>query len=575
MGVALFQFFGNATRGYVDTASLFWWWISQWIDPQAETQHGWLILGLSGWLFWRNLRQRGSRQNGGSTSEWTGSEAGDAEVVPPFRIRLAPFVAVIGALMLHALGFVAQQTRISILAFLLFTWAVLAMADRRWARAAAFPLGFMIFAIPLNVLDSVGFWLRMGVIDASASIADLIGLDVVRSGTQLFAPDGRYQYDVAAACSGVRSLMALTALSLLIGYLNFQSTWRRGLMLGLCFPLTYLGNVARVTLIIVAAHLGGERWGAMVHDLMGYGIFVIVLGGVLGAAVVVRRVWPEPGDHPAVRVNGESASVRTGSREDASTIEHVSRSSETEGPPPRRPDRTSQRTKRFSTAWMVLVVVGVVLEMAFLARVSTSVERGDAGVRLAENGADPVDLPAFIGTEWIGRRAEVSNVERDILPSDTGFSRRTYVSVADRSHAVFLSIVLSGRDRTSIHRPEICLVGQGWTIDGVTQHTFDGTDRARNPIPATLLRTSLIEPVSQRQIQTVMAYWFVNADAVVATHWQRFWRDAWNRVRHGRVDRWAYVLVQADAQDGEAAALARMETVLHATLPAFLATELQ
>jgi hypothetical protein len=48
------------------------------------------------------------------------------------------------------------------------------------------------------------------------------GIDVLRSGTQLFAPDGSYQYDVAAACSGVRSLMALTALSLLVGYLNFR-----------------------------------------------------------------------------------------------------------------------------------------------------------------------------------------------------------------------------------------------------------------------------------------------------------------------------------------------------------------
>ena len=66
-----------------------------------------------------------------------------------------------------------------------------------------------------------------------------------------------------------------------------------------------------------------------------------------------------------------------------------------------------------------------------------------------------------------------------------------------------------------------------------------------------------------------MAYWFVSADGVVATHWQRFFRDAWNRVRHGRVDRWAYVLVQADAADGEAAALARIQTVLWETLPVF------
>jgi hypothetical protein len=48
-----------------------------------------------------------------------------------------------------------------------------------------------------------------------------------------------------------------------------------------------------------------------------------------------------------------------------------------------------------------------------------------------------------------------------------------------------------------------------------------------------------------------------------------FAHDAWNRVAHARADRWAYVLLQTDASDGEPAALARMQAVLDATLPAF------
>ena len=67
----------------------------------------------------------------------------------------------------------------------------------------------------------------------------------------------------------------------------------------------------------------------------------------------------------------------------------------------------------------------------------------------------------------------------------------------------------------------------------------------------------------------LVAYWFVGADEVVATHWQRLASDAWNRVVHARADRWAYVLMQTDASDGEAAALARMQSVLEATLPVF------
>jgi EpsI family protein len=381
----------------------------------------------------------------------------------------------------------------------------------------------------------VGFWLRLGVIQATAGLAHIAGINLLQSGTQLLAPDGRFQYDVAAACSGVRSLMALAALSLLVGYLNFSTAWRRGLMLLLCFPLTYLGNVIRVVLIILAAQWGGSKWGAVVHDVMGYGVFVIVVGGVMAGAALIRRWWPE------------KESVQHGSERD---------------------DASSKGGGHWAVV-SVFIVALVGVEIAFLAHVAGARPRGLAGVRLDATGDNPVELPAFLGTEWIGRRAEVSAVERAILPADTGFSRRSYVLLENPAHAVFVSIVLSGRDRTSIHRPELCLVGQGWTVADGGSHQFQRSTDPTAPVVASLLRAQRVDPASKRKLSALMAYWFVSADAVVATHWQRFWHDAWNRVRHGRADRWAYVLVQADSDDGESAALARMQTVLSATLPVF------
>jgi len=49
-GFAVFQFWGNATRGYIATRSVFWWWGSQWFNPASETQHGIMILGIAAWL---------------------------------------------------------------------------------------------------------------------------------------------------------------------------------------------------------------------------------------------------------------------------------------------------------------------------------------------------------------------------------------------------------------------------------------------------------------------------------------------------------------------------------------------
>lgn len=518
-GAAVFQFFGNATRGYVNSGSALWWWVSQWLDPRAETEHGWLILAIAGWLFWRNLH-RDNR---------------DAEA-PSFG-RWLPGWAMAGALALNAVGFVAQQTRLSVIALLVFAWGALGLAERRWARAAAFPLGFMVFALPLNVLDTAGFWLRLWVVDAATTIAHAFGIGVVRSGTLLFAPDGHYQYDVAAACSGVRSLMALLALSLLIGYLNFQSWWRRGLMLALCLPLTYLGNLARILAIVLAAQAGGQVWGQRAHDVMGFGVFVIVLGGILAAASLLGRIRPEP--------------LGTDPREAAPAIQDG-----------------GQRGGLSEIAVLLGVIALAVGEMGLLARVAAAPAEGATGLCLAADGKNPIELPATLGADWFGRTAEVTAVEREILPPDTGFSRRDYVDLAEPSHRVFLSLVLSGRDRTSIHRPELCLVGQGWTLTGTGVHTFNWPGRPDWRVPATLIRTIRTEPRSGRRMVSIVVYWFVNGDTAVATHWQRIWRDALNRLR-GRADRWGYVLMQADAGDGEAAALARLQTVLDQTLPRF------
>jgi exosortase len=519
-GWYLFQFFGNATLGYIRTHSLFRWWAYQWVNPESETQHGLVVLALSAWLLRRNLVRSGA---GGSS--WSGRA----------------LAAMVAGLALHGLGFVSEQARVSIGGLLLFAWGVAALGGgSRWGRASAFPLAFMAFAIPINALDSAGFWLRMWVVDFSAAAAHGFGVAVIKNGTQLLAPDGRYDYDVAAACSGVRSLTALAALSLLVGYLRFRPFLVRAGFLALSVPLVLAGNVIRVISIVVAAHLGGPAWGDRAHEVMGYGVFAIVLGGVLLAAELAARVrpaWVDPAPSP-----GGSGRPGAGAPSPAG-----------EGGRP---------WAAAAGAILAAVCVGAVLN-----HVAHSPSRGQLGIALRADGLSPVELPTFLGSNWIGRDAEVTDVERRILPADTGYSRKTYVSLADPRNGVFLSIVLSGRDRTSIHRPELCLVGQGWTIRDSYVHRFGRGDG----FPARVLRVekAVAAPGGRVVVPQLVAYYFVGGDVVVADHWERIARDAWNRVIHGRADRWAYVLLQTGDSDGDAAALARIQEVLDATLPAF------
>lgn len=520
-GFAVFQFFGNATRGYIPTDSLFYWWGFQWANPSSETEHGWLILGLSLWLFWQNVRREPAAPN------------------PPALGRA--LTALLVGLAVHLLGYAVQQTRISILGFLLFTGGVLTLAGgRRWGRAAAFPLAFMVFALPLNVLDTAGFWLRMAVIATSHGLANLAGIEVIRSGTQLFAPDGTYQYDVAAACSGVRSMMALTALSLLVGYLNFRSWGVRLLVLLLSFPFTYVGNVVRITAIIVAAELFGQDAGMVVHEWAGFLVFVIVLGLVLLSVNLLRR-WL-----PGTAMPADPA------------------------PAPFWSEPIAAKGERAWVRWAALVVLLAAVMIAGITHLLDALPvRTGTGVRLAADGRNPVELPTFVGTEWIGRRIEVSAVELEILPPDTGFSRKVYVDVANPRRQVLVSIVLSGRDRSSIHRPELCVEGQGWTIKDSFAHRFPMLLPGGAELPSTVLRLERSGTREGRPAPALVAYWFVSSEQVVASHWERMLQGAWARLRHGRADRWAYVLVQTGAEDGEEAALARMRELLAGTVPVF------
>ncbi len=514
-GFVIFQFWGNAVRGYIDTAAVFWWWGWQWFNPASEAQHGLLVLAVAVWLGWRNLREGESRK-----SKVERGSADAALVWPGGWAMLAGFA-------LHLLGYAVQQTRISIVAVLLFTWGVMRLGGgRRWGDAWMFPLGLLVFAIPMGVLDSVGFHLRLGVIATTEVIARFAGIEVVRNGTQLFSPDGSYQYDVAAACSGVRSLMAMLALSAIIGYLGPRSLGRRSVVFLLAFPLTFVGNVVRISAIVFAGEWLGQRAGEIVHDWAGFIVFVIVLGGVQWASALLE----EPAPSPAASDNATCNVIR---------------------------DNMSGRRAR-----VVMLVVGLAAAgtVGLIERLEQLGNSAVAGVALAADGLNPAPLPKFIGAEWSGQESEVTAVEREMLPEDTGYARKLYVSLDDKREQVFVSVVSSGQDRTSIHRPELCLVGQGWSLLGQEKTEFAAD------VPAALLRLERewVAPAGTRQkVPALFAYWFVGRDRVAATTGERLWHTALNRLRL-QPDRWAYVVVQSAVMphETEADVRGRMERVV-------------
>ncbi len=245
----LFQFLGNSVFGYVHTPSLFSWMYSCYNTPNAATDdgHGNLIPFLVLGLFW-----------------WKRHELLES----PLQIWRPGLLILIVGMALQLLSSMLQLPQFSILAMFIGIYGLMGLAwGPKWLLKSSFPFFLFIFSIPLGTHATViTFPLRLLVSRLVEMVAHLFGIDVIRIGTQLMDPSGNFQYDVAPACSGIRSLIANFLLATVYGFLTFREGWKRLFFMALALPFAVLGNLLRLLMVIVAATIGGQSWGNSVHD---------------------------------------------------------------------------------------------------------------------------------------------------------------------------------------------------------------------------------------------------------------------------------------------------------------------
>src|SRR6266436_6562640 len=147
-----------------------------------------------------------------------------------------------------------------------------------WLRTCFFPFFLFAFCVPLGLqAQFISFPLRKLVCQLVAFVANgLLAIDVERDGTALINGSGHYQYEVAAACSGLRSLLATLALSMIYAFVWFPKWWKRLVLIAAAFPLAVLGNLVRMLTIVIAAEIWGQEAGNKVHDGGPLGIYSLI-----------------------------------------------------------------------------------------------------------------------------------------------------------------------------------------------------------------------------------------------------------------------------------------------------------
>ncbi|HEY6870872.1 MAG TPA: exosortase V [Novosphingobium sp.] len=163
-------------------------------------------------------------------------------------------------------------------------------------RQAWFGLFFLLFALPVpdSVIALATQPLRLMVSHAAVSLLTLAGYPVGSQGVLIFI--GQYELLVADACSGLNSLLSLTALALLYIYLRHRSEPRQALLLAaLAVPMAIVANLVRVlVLVLLTYHCGAAIAQSFLHELAGLLLFIAALGGIVAIDRVIQSLRPEP-----------------------------------------------------------------------------------------------------------------------------------------------------------------------------------------------------------------------------------------------------------------------------------------
>ncbi len=166
----------------------------------------------------------------------------------------------------------------------------------RWMAAAAFPVAFLAFMVPLpdaavDVLERAS---ALASAEAAALYFNLAGTPHVRQGTVFELPG--IAIEVARECSGIRSSWVLLITSVLASHLFLKSSWRRLALVVVVVPLGILRNGFRVFVIgMLCVYVGPEMIESTIHRQGGPFFFALSLVPLLALLWWLKRQERPPG----------------------------------------------------------------------------------------------------------------------------------------------------------------------------------------------------------------------------------------------------------------------------------------
>jgi len=177
-------------------------------------------------------------------------------------------------------------------AFLIsLTGIVLLTGGTKVLRILAFPLFLLLFMVPIPAIiyNVVTFRLQLLASRLAEAALSLLGVPVLREGNILELASQRLS--VVEACSGIRSLLTLSFLSLVYAYFFDQRVWMRWVLLAATIPIALVANASRVTVTGLLSEVNPELAEGIFHTASGWVIFMVGLGLLIVVHMAVSKGW--------------------------------------------------------------------------------------------------------------------------------------------------------------------------------------------------------------------------------------------------------------------------------------------
>ena len=242
----------------------------QWASDE-DMGHGFFVPLVAGYIAWQRR--------------------GELAALKPQANYWGLAVVILGALQMMV-GTLSAQIFIARTAFWVsLVGAIWFLGGTRALKILAFPLFLLVFMFPIPAIIYARITLPLQLLASSiaASILDLVGIPVLRDGNVLELASQRLS--VVEACSGIRSLLSLSFLSLIYAYFFDKKVWMRWVLLAATIPIAIAANAIRVTLTGLISEYRTDLAHGFFHTVEGWVLFLVALLLLITFHQVVNRSY--------------------------------------------------------------------------------------------------------------------------------------------------------------------------------------------------------------------------------------------------------------------------------------------